>query len=52
MYAGIKQVTGPTTTKNVPLKTYPGENITDRRKQMERCVEHYLELYSTHNVVI
>ena len=51
MYAGIKQATGPTTTKSVPLKTKSGEPITDQRQQMERWVEHYLELYSTQNVV-
>ncbi|XP_055997813.1 uncharacterized protein LOC130047230 [Ostrea edulis] len=34
-----------------PLKTKPGENITDKKKQMEQWVEHYLELYSTQNVV-
>ena len=28
-----------------------GENITDQRKQMDRWVEPYLELYSTQNVV-
>ena len=51
MYAGIKQATGPITTKSVPLKTKSGENITDKKKQMERWVEHYFELYSTENVV-
>ena len=48
---GIKQATGPTTTKSVPLKTKSAENITDQKKQMERWVEHYLELHSTQNVV-
>jgi hypothetical protein len=33
------------------LKTKSGENITDRRKQMERWVEHYLEVYSTQYLV-
>ena len=51
MYAGIKQATGPIPAKSVPLKTKTGETITDKRKQMERWVEHYLELYSTENVV-
>ena len=51
MYAGIKKATGPTATKSVPLKTKSGEIITDQKKQMERWVEHYLELYSTQNVV-
>ena len=47
----IKQATGPITTKSVPLKTKSGENITDKKKQMERWVEHYFQLYSTENVV-
>ena len=51
MYAGIKEATGPTITKSVPLKTKSGENITDKKEQMERWVEHYLELYSTQDVV-
>ena len=51
MYEGIKEATGPTITKSVPLKTKSGENITDKKEQMERWVEHYLELYSTQNVV-
>ena len=36
MYAGIKEATGPTITKSVPLKTKSGENITDKKEQMER----------------
>ena len=51
MYAGIKEATGPTISESVPLKTKSGENITDKKEQMERLVEHYLELYSTQNVV-
>ena len=51
MYASIKEATGPSATKSVPLKTKTGEPITDPRQQMERWVEHYLELYTTQNVV-
>ena len=36
MYACIKEATGPTITKSVPLKTKSGENITDKKEQMER----------------
>ena len=51
MYEGIKQATGPNMKKIAPLKSKTGEIITDRKKQMERWVEHYLELYSTENTV-
>ena len=51
MYEGIKQATGPNVKKIAPLKSKTGEIITDGRKQMERGVEHYLELYSTENTV-
>jgi hypothetical protein len=51
MYTGIKQATGPPTTKSVLLKTKSGENITGGRKQMVQWGEHYLELFSTRNVV-
>lgn len=51
MYEGIRQATGPSVKKTVPLKTKSGEVITDKSKQMERWVEHYLELYSTENTV-
>ena len=37
--------------KTAPLKTKSGEVITDSNKQMERWVEHYLELYSTENTI-
>jgi hypothetical protein len=50
--SNLNQATGPSTTKSVPLKIIKsGENTTYRRKQMERWLEHYLELYSTQNVV-
>ena len=51
MYDGIKKATGPTINKTAPLKTKSGEVITDSNKQMERWVEHYLELYSTENTI-
>lgn len=51
MYDGIKQVLGPTQKKSAPLKSTAGEVIQDRAKQMERCVEHYSELYSKENAV-
>ena len=43
--------TGPTSVKTAPLKTKSGEVITDQRKQLQRRVEHYLELYSTQNIM-
>ena len=51
MHAVIKQATGLSTTKSVPLKSKSGENIIDNKKEMERWIEHYLELYSTQNAV-
>ena len=45
MYDGIKQATGPNVKETAPLKSKTGEIITYERKQMERWVEHYLELY-------
>ena len=51
MYDGIKKATGPTIKKTAPLKTKSGEVITDSYKQVERWVEHYLELYSTENTI-
>ena len=51
MYEGIKQATGPNVKKIAPLMSKTGEIITDLKKQMERWVEHYLELYSSENTV-
>ena len=51
MYLGIKKATGPTPSKSAPLKSKSGNTITDQGKQLERWVEHYLELYATQNVV-
>ena len=44
IYKGIKHATGPNVKKIAPLKSKTGEVIIDGRKQMERWVEHYLEL--------
>ena len=51
MYEGIKTATGPTRVKTAPLKSKTGEAITDQSIQLQRLVEHYLELYSTQNIV-
>ena len=51
MYEGIKKALGPTVKKTAPLKLKSGEPVTDSEAQMDRWVEHYLELYSTENVV-
>ena len=50
IYDGIKKATGPTIKKTASLKK-SGEVITDSNKQMERWVEHYLELYFTENTI-
>ncbi|KAK4328599.1 hypothetical protein Pmani_001075 [Petrolisthes manimaculis] len=46
MNEGIKQATGIPVKKTAPLKSKTSETITDRKQQMDRWVEHYLELYS------
>ena len=51
MYEGIKKATGPAPRKSAPLKSKTDDVITDQGKQLERWVEHYLELYATQNVV-
>ena len=51
MYEGIKQATGPNIKKIAPLKSKTGEIVTGQKKQIERWVEHYLELYSAENTV-
>ena len=51
MYEGIKQATGPNVKKIASPTSKAGEIITDGRKQMERWVEHYPEIYSTENTV-
>ncbi|XP_067911760.1 protein-lysine N-methyltransferase EEF2KMT isoform X1 [Heterodontus francisci] len=45
MYDGITRAFGPTIKKIAPFKSKSGDIITDQRKQMDRWVEHYLELY-------
>lgn len=45
MYEGIKQATGKSTKKPASIESKTGEVITDRAKQMERWVEHYLDVY-------
>ncbi|XP_047098732.1 serine/threonine-protein phosphatase 6 regulatory ankyrin repeat subunit A-like [Schistocerca piceifrons] len=51
MYDGIKKAFGPTVRKTAPLKSKTGEVVTDEGNQMERWVEHYLELYAAENEV-
>ena len=51
MCDGIKKAPGPTIKKTAPLKTKSGEVIIDSNEQMERWVEHYIELYSTENTI-
>ena len=46
-----KTATGPTRVKTAPLKSKSGEIITDQSQQLQRWVEHYLELYATQNIV-
>jgi hypothetical protein len=50
MYEGMKKAFGTSVTKTVPLKSTSGELIKDRGEQMERWVEHYVDLYSKENV--
>ena len=51
MYEGIKRATGPAIKKTAPLKSKTGTTLTDPKRQMERWVEHYCELYSTQREV-
>ena len=51
MYDGIKKAIGPSQCKTAPLKSSTGEIITEKKKQMERWVEHYSDLYSRQNSV-
>ena len=51
VYEGIKTATGPTSVKTGPLKSKTGEVITDQSMQLQRWVEHYLELHLTQNIV-
>lgn len=45
MYNGIKRDLGPSEKKTVPLKTKYREPIIDLKKEMDRLVKHYFELY-------
>ncbi len=51
MYEGIKRALGPKTIKIAPLKSRTGKVIIDQEEQLQRWVEHYLELYATQNIV-
>ena len=51
MYESIKTATGPISVKTAPLKSKTVEVITDQSMQLQRWMEHYLELYSTQNIV-
>ena len=51
IYEGIKKAFGPTQSKTAPLKSTTGEVITEKKKQMDRWVEHYSDLYSRENSV-
>jgi hypothetical protein len=51
MYEGMKKALGSSVTKTALVKSTSGDLIKDRGEQMERCVEHYGELYSSENVV-
>lgn len=45
MYNGIKRDLGPSEKKTVSLKTKYREPIIDLKKEMDRLVKHYSELY-------
>ena len=51
MYQKIKIATGKATQKTAPLKSKSSDIISDKPKQLERWVEHYLELYSHENKI-
>ena len=51
MYDGNKKTLGPVPSKTAPLKSSTRELFTVRDQQMERCLEHYSNLYSTQNIV-
>ena len=46
MYNGIKHAIGPSVKKVAPFKSKDGDIISDKSKQMDIWVKHYLELYS------
>ena len=51
MYEGIKAAFGPQTIKTAPIKSKDGHPISDGKLQLKRWTEHYLELYSTKNII-
>ena len=51
IHEGIKKATGTPTSKVIPLKAKTGETISDWSQQLDRLVEHYLELCATQNEV-
>ncbi|XP_014787592.1 uncharacterized protein LOC106881645 [Octopus bimaculoides] len=46
MYEKIRVAIGPAVSKVAPLKSATGDQLTDKKKQMERWVEHYSQLYT------
>ena len=46
MYKKIRVALGPQINKVAPLKSSTGQQITDRKEQLDRWVEHYSDLYS------
>ncbi|XP_018013086.1 uncharacterized protein LOC108670145 [Hyalella azteca] len=51
MYEGIKRATGRPVMRTALLRSRLGELISSRTKQLNRWVEHYLDLYSNVNNV-
>jgi Reverse transcriptase (RNA-dependent DNA polymerase) len=51
LHDGIKTALGPDMSKPAPILSKSGEKITDQTKQLERWVDHYLEIYATQNLV-
>ena len=47
MYQGMRRAFGPSIVKSAPLKSKEGLVLSGRQKQMERWVEHYLDIYSS-----
>ena len=47
MHDGIRKALGPNQEKTAPLDSLTGEIITDKKKQLEKWVEHYSLLFST-----
>ena len=46
MYEKIHVALGPTVSKVAPIKSATGTQLTDKKDQMERWIEHYSNLYS------